>query len=157
MTLCIHCREQLPALVTAAAPLSPCPVALELLWGLPDCGAVAQEKGLQDCVWVMLLHPRAEGLPYPEMSHQGSWHSQASSQLAALSDPSLGRGFGNAAAFSGCLDSCLFLHCCFPGIPENGLGGHTGCLLLTLKIPLQTMTMLWSDLCICSVLGANAP
>lgn len=36
MTLCIHCREQLPALVTAAAPLSPCPVALELrarLWG----------------------------------------------------------------------------------------------------------------------------
>lgn len=139
--LYIHCREQLPALVTAAAPLSACPVALELLQGLPGCGAVTQGEALQDCVWVMLLPCRAEGLPCPEMSHQGSWHSQASSQLTALSHPSLGRGFGNAAAFSGCLDFCLFLHCCFPGIPENSLGGHTGCWLLTLKIPVQTMAM----------------
>lgn len=50
MTLCIHCKEQLPALVTAAMPLSPCPIALELLQGLPGCGAVAQEEALQDCV-----------------------------------------------------------------------------------------------------------
>lgn len=28
-TLCIRCREQLPALVPAAAPLSLCPAALE--------------------------------------------------------------------------------------------------------------------------------
>lgn len=157
MTLYIHCREQFPVLVTAAAPLSPCPVALELLQGLRGCGAVAQEEALQDCVLVMLLHCRAEGLPYPEISHQGSWHSQASSQLTALSHPSLGSGFGNAAAFSGCLDFCLFLHCCFPGIPENSLGGHTGCWLLTLKIPVQTMAMHWSHLCTCSFLGANSP
>lgn len=133
------------------------PVTLELLQGLLGCGAVAQEEALQDCVWVMLLHCRAEGLPCPEMFHQGSWHSQASSQLTALSHPSLGRGFGNAAAFSGCLDFCLFLHCCFPGIPENSLGGHTGCWLLTLKIPFQTMAMLWPDLCTCSALGTNGP
>lgn len=126
MTLCVLQRAA-PCPVTAAAPLSPCPVAWELLQGLPGCGAVPQEEPWQDCVGVMLLHCRAEGLPYAEMCHQGSWHSQASSQLTALSHPSLGRGFGNAAAFSGCLDFCLFLHCCFPGIPENGLGGHTGC------------------------------
>lgn len=131
--------------------LLPCHPVLWPWSCVPGCGAVAQEKALQDCVWVMLLHSGAEGLPYPEMSHQGSWHSQASSQLTALSHPSLGRGFGNAAAFSGCLDFCLFLHCCFPGIPENNPGGHTGCLLLTLKIPVQTMTMLWSDLCTCTV------
>lgn len=118
-TLCIHCREQLPALVTAAAPpvtLSYSPGSLRdrvldpsLLWGPPGCGTenVGQRHRSRLCqagVWVMLLHPRADKLPCPEMPRRGSWHSQASSQLPALSHPSLGRGSGNAAAFSGCLD-----------------------------------------------------
>lgn len=114
--LCMHCRKQLPALVTAAS-LSPWPGALELLQAVPGCGAVPQEEALQDSVWVMLLHCRAEGLPYPGMSHQDSWHSQASSQLTALSHPSLGRGFGNAAAFSGCFRFLSFFTLLFSWNP----------------------------------------
>lgn len=84
-----------------------------LLRGPPGCGTenVGQRHRRRLCqagVWVMLLHPRADKLPCSETSRWGSWHLQASSQLPALSHPSLGRGSGNAAAFSGCLDFGFF-------------------------------------------------
>lgn len=112
---------------------------------------------MQAGVWVMLLHPRADELPCPEMPHQGFWHLEASSQLPALSHPSLGTGSGNAAAFSGCLDFCLFLRCCFPGIPEKGLAGRAGCLQLTRRNPSPNCSdaVVYCALCTCSPFGEN--
>jgi len=100
------------------------PLDPSLLWGPPGCGTEGAGEGLQAGVQVVIRHPKADELPCPETPHQRSWHSQANSQLPALSHPSLGSGSGNAAAFSGCLDFCLFLYCCFPGIPEKGLAGR---------------------------------
>lgn len=150
-TVCILCREQLPALITSAAPLS-CSSGPQAAGSDPAMGHtrvenVGQQHKRRFCRLGGGRSSCTSGLklPCPETPHQGSWHSQASSQLPALSHPSLGRGSGNAAAFSPCLDFWpFFLTLLFPGIPEKGLAGHAGCLLLTLTISVQTRAVLWS-------------
>lgn len=133
--------------------LPPCPPALghrlldlSLLRGPPGCEVenLGQQHKSRFCRPVGGRSSCTSGLklPCPEMPHRGSWHSQASSQLPALSHPSLGRGSGNAAALSVCLDFGLFFTLLFPGIPEKGLAGHAGCLLLTLNISVQTGAVL---------------
>lgn len=78
---------------------------------------------------------------------------------AALSHPSLGRGSGNAAVFSGCSDFCLFFKCCcFPEIPEKGLAGHAGLSAVNSQNPCPKCghVLVCCALGTCSQFGANS-